>query len=131
VIDRFKKGSQTMADRERPVPGKPPHPGNHPRTMTSGRNTTTRWIGMVLGAIVLVVLLWWLFAGSTTTPGQEHTQGEPAGVGTTAVPEQEAGAVDPAADRDDPQAAIGPDPFTEPTSPAAAEQQDAPTATNN
>jgi hypothetical protein len=117
-----------MADRERPGPGKPDHPGGHPRSMTTGRNTTTRWIGIVAGVVVLVALFWWLFAGTTETPGQEHTLGEPAGVGATADPEAQEGAVDPAADPDDPQAAIGADPFTEPTSPAAAEQQDEPTA---
>jgi hypothetical protein len=99
--------------------------------MSSGRNTTTRWIGAAIGVLVLVVLFWWLFAGTTTTPGQEHTLGAPAGVGTPGATDQQADTTDPAADPDDPQAAIGPDPFTEPTSPAAAEQQQAPAATQN
>jgi uncharacterized iron-regulated membrane protein len=115
-----------MADPDRKDPHRPSHPGNHPTSPRKGASNPGRKIGIVAGVVVLVALLWWLFAGPTQQPpGQEHTLGEPAGVGQAADPEA-ADAIEPAADPDDPQAAIGPDPFTEPTSPRAAEEAGAP-----
>jgi hypothetical protein len=106
---------------ERKDPDRPDRSEGHPRSSSGRGGFTSRRIGAIAVAVVVVGLLWWALGGGQ--PGQEHTLGEPAGVGTTAAPEADT-AIDPAADPDDPQAAIGADPHSEPTSPAAAEQAD-------
>jgi cytoskeletal protein RodZ len=111
-----------MADPDRKDPHRPDHPGDFPKASRPGPSKAPQRIGIAVAVLLLVGLLWWIMGGAGTTPGQEHTLGEPAGVGTAADPDPEAGEIDAAADPDDPQAAIGADPHTEPTSPEAAEQ---------